>query len=458
MAALALVFASPASAGRLVITGHDADLHCSSGEPQCHFVQTAVNWVRAGAPDPSKPVLVLDRDDLDLVRALDAAFGAGVVPRDVVDPRSGFAGASLSTDSYSAILIASDITCGGCDLNEFDSTPDSDAINARQAEIAAFFNAGGGVYANAGASHGDGNADTGADTYYSFLPIPVGGSPVTGPFCLTPIGASIGFEDPAGCPDASRHRGTNDDINCCATHNSFVQPPADSALQAAETDVGIDGRVGSDDVPQTLVADGVASGGRIVLPAPVLGRRVNVTPVSGTVLIGVRSRGAARASQKGLRFVPLRAARQVPTGSFLDTRRGTVRLQSARNTRGAVQSGQFTRGLFQVLQSRRRAARGLTDLVLKGGSFNRCGARGGRAGAALSRRTIRRLRSNARGRFRTRGRYSAATVRGTVWTTTDRCDGTLTRVSRGRVAVRDFRRRRTITVRAGRSYLARAPG
>jgi hypothetical protein len=44
-----------------------------------------------------------------------------------------------------------------------------------------------------------------------------------------------------------------------------------------------------------------------------------------------------------------------------------------------------------------------------------------------------------------------------VWLTADRCDGTLTRVTRGRVAVRDFRRKRTVVVRAGKSYLARAP-
>jgi hypothetical protein len=69
---------------------------------------------------------------------------------------------------------------------------------------------------------------------------------------------------------------------------------------------------------------------------------------------------------------------------------------------------------------------------------------------------IRRLRGNTRGRFRTRGRHSAATVRGTIWTVEDRCDGTLTKVRRGRVAVRDFRLRKTIVVRAGKSYLARA--
>ena len=60
------------------------------------------------------------------------------------------------------------------------------------------------------------------------------------------------------------------------------------------------------------------------------------------------------------------------------------------------------------------------------------------------------------GRFRTRGRYSAGTVRGTVWDTSDRCDGTLTVVRRGSVRVQDFSKRRTITVRAGQSYLARA--
>jgi hypothetical protein len=61
-----------------------------------------------------------------------------------------------------------------------------------------------------------------------------------------------------------------------------------------------------------------------------------------------------------------------------------------------------------------------------------------------------------RGRYRTRGRYSAATVRGTTWTVTDRCDGTLTSVTTGSVTVRDFRKKRNVIVRAHRSYLARA--
>ena len=143
-------------------------------------------------------------------------------------------------------------------------------------------------------------------------------------------------------------------------------------------------------------------------------------------------------------------------GAFLNTRRGSVALTSARNRLGGTQTGTFGGGLFQVLQSRKRSAKGLTDLRLKGGSFAGCRARRSRLATASASRTIRRLRSNARGRFRTRGRHSSATVRGTKWTTTDRCDGTLTKVQRGRVAVRDFRRKRTIVVRAGKSYLARA--
>jgi hypothetical protein len=163
---------------------------------------------------------------------------------------------------------------------------------------------------------------------------------------------------------------------------------------------------------------------------------------------------------RGGRFAPLGDAQQIPAGSLLDTRRGTVRLTSARDRRGDIQSGDFTGGIFQVAQSGRRADKGLTELRLKGSSFASCGNRRARGSAAeaagLARRTVRRLRSNATGRFRTRGRNSAATVRGTVWETIDRCDGTLTRVRRGRVSVRDFRRGKTVVVRAGKSYLARA--
>ena len=203
------------------------------------------------------------------------------------------------------------------------------------------------------------------------------------------------------------------------------------------------------------------------LPDPKRGETINVQEVAGTVFIGIPNSAAAarsgrsgRASQKGVTFVPLAEARQIPVGSFLDTRRGTVRLQSATNAAGDRQTGDFLSSIFQVRQSKQRSAKGLTDLVLKGGSFNRCG--GAKAGSApsasLSRRTIRRLRANAQGRFRTSGRNSSATVRGTRWETIDRCDGTLTKVQRGTVVVRDFRKKKNVVLKAGKSYLARARG
>jgi hypothetical protein len=194
--------------------------------------------------------------------------------------------------------------------------------------------------------------------------------------------------------------------------------------------------------------------------APGLGVRTVLERVRGTVRVR-QSGGGAQASQKGRSFAPLTQPRELPIRSFIDARRGTTRLTTARTRReDQIQDGLFSAGMFQVLQSRRARAKGLTEVRLKGGNFKRCPpvATPGAGTAALSRRVIRRLRGNSRGRFRTSGRNSSATVRGTVWQVIDRCDGTLTKVQRGRVAVRDFRRKRTVIVRAGKSYLARAEG
>jgi hypothetical protein len=253
---LFLVPAAPAWAGRLVATGHDADLHCAGGTdatgPQCHYLKVVVSYVRAGAPDPSKPVLVLDNHGLAAVKALDNAFGVGAVPRVVMDPSSpAFAGTPINTASYSALLVASDASCGGCDLNQGGTTSDSAAINARAADIAAFFNAGGGIVALAGAGHG---GASGADnTYYQFVPLPLGGAPVSPPFKLTAVGSGLGLLDPV----------SGSDINCCATHNSFALPPAGSALTVAEND--------SMGLAETLVAEGAIKGGTIVKPPPPAG-------------------------------------------------------------------------------------------------------------------------------------------------------------------------------------------
>ena len=63
---------------------------------------------------------------------------------------------------------------------------------------------------------------------------------------------------------------------------------------------------------------------------------------------------------------------------------------------------------------------------------------------------------NGKGRFPTKGRNSAATVVGTKWFVEDRCGSTLTKVARGRVSVRDFVKKKTVIVRKGKRYIARA--
>ena len=76
-----------------------------------------------------------------------------------------------------------------------------------------------------------------------------------------------------------------------------------------------------------------------------------------------------------------------------------------------------------------------------------------RASAAQKKPKSRKLWGDGKGAFRTSGRYSAATVRGTRWLVQDTCTGTLTRVTQGSVSVRAGRK--TVIVRAGRKYTAR---
>jgi hypothetical protein len=94
----------------------------------------------------------------------------------------------------------------------------------------------------------------------------------------------------------------------------------------------------------------------------------------------------------------------------------------------------------------------LPELRLDGGDFS-C-LDGSFSWQAKSKRPVRRVWGSGKGKYRTRGRYASATVRGTQWKTEDRCDGSLITVDEGIVTVRDFGRRADVTLRAGQSYLA----
>lgn len=186
---------------------------------------------------------------------------------------------------------------------------------------------------------------------------------------------------------------------------------------------------------------GVAAAAPAV-PPPVTGVNVNVAPVSGTVL--VRVKGTAG-------FVPVTALASVPVGSELDLTKGRIRLTST-GVAGATQSAVFYQGRAIVGQT--RAAAPVTTLTLSGPLA--CPKRKA-AQVRAKPPPARSLWGDGKGNYRTVGRYAAAVVRGTVWLTQDTCKGTLVRVQSGTVTVLDAVRHRTVTVPAGKSYLAKKP-
>jgi ferric-dicitrate binding protein FerR (iron transport regulator) len=99
-------------------------------------------------------------------------------------------------------------------------------------------------------------------------------------------------------------------------------------------------------------------------------------------------------------------------------------------------------------------AGGITTLTL---SEKLTGCPKGKASAvaAAKKPKTRKLWGDGKGKFRTKGSYSAATVRGTKWLVTDTCTSTITKVTQGVVSVRDEVKKKTIALRKGKTYTAR---
>ena len=141
------------------------------------------------------------------------------------------------------------------------------------------------------------------------------------------------------------------------------------------------------------------------------GRDPIASPVRGTVR--VRTPGQRR-------FVRLRRAGAIPDGSEIDTRRGVLRL---------------TVGRASALVSQGRATINRVTLKLTG------------------RKLLVRVTS---GRFRTRAKRTTTTGRRATWLTTQRGKGSVTKVVRGKVALKDLARRRTVRLQAGDRYRVRS--
>ena len=176
------------------------------------------------------------------------------------------------------------------------------------------------------------------------------------------------------------------------------------------------------------------------MPQPLLGKQGVARVISGKV------RYRLPGQKKFRRMTDLTA---IPNGTEIDARKGKVLLTVLHDASGRLDGARFYDGrfIFQPGQGRgaahhaqahERHARQVPQAQGgRGPARSRVAAKIPRSGERG-----RRLWGNGRGRFRTRGRYGAATVRGTKWLTDDRCDGTLVRVKRGVVAVKDLQRPR----------------
>ena len=191
------------------------------------------------------------------------------------------------------------------------------------------------------------------------------------------------------------------------------------------------------------------------IPPPVAGESVNVDTANGVVRVKCPG-------DEG--FNTLVSARQIPVGCELETDDGTVALTASRGSSGATQSAYFWGGTFEIDQNPGDEQ----DAVATLGGRLRCEKRGGRkpkrASAGASRTYLRgrgggrKLWGAGNGNFKTVGNYGSASVLGTTWLVTDRCDlSSVFEVKEGKVKVRDFIKGISLTITPGNRYVAKAP-
>jgi hypothetical protein len=182
--------ATPTTAGNIVLTGHDNDLHQST--QALAQAGASLSFVRAGS---SLPVLSFDSGTqlTSMLTSLGISF-ININPNNAASVTD----ALFNHAVYSAFAVASEASCGGCD-----NSPAGIAnIAAHSTAIATFFNAGGGIYGLAGGT--DANA-------YAYVPSTAtnpGGSPTANNHFQTADGATFGIPAVNGDP----------------THNVFSAP------------------------------------------------------------------------------------------------------------------------------------------------------------------------------------------------------------------------------------------
>lgn len=297
------------------------------------------------------------------------------------------------------------------------------------------------------------------------MPTPIFASPgVPAPTSPTvDAGATDGTEaDRRDASGASRIQGGKIDMGAFETTVPGPDPDPVPVTPAEEPDTAP-----AADAPTTPKGPATASAAPAAAASPAqpvtlapattpdLGKTVNLEAAAGTVRVKLPGTD---------RYVDLSDASTLPVGTIVDTNDGSVTLTSGLPG-GATQTGTFGGGKFSVAQP--ASDKGMTDIVLRGGWFQSCVPAGAtadtgkvtaRAASAASRKRkpVRSLWSKDRGgKFRTHGKTSITTVRGTSWVTEDRCEGTVVRVTDGAVDVKARRSGKVSRVKAGQQLLVK---
>ncbi|HKU64580.1 MAG TPA: PEP-CTERM sorting domain-containing protein [Rhizomicrobium sp.] len=205
-----LLTAGPANAGFVFLTGHDPDFHSQDDADAAHLLTVGLSYALGGPAnfnDNVHKILWVESftpatsgHRVGEVGLLTIGLTAGQ-DFDWVDA-AGFALADLS--QYSAIGVASSF--GG-----MFTSAELNAMIARTADITAFINAGGGLFASAECDIGGGACDASNMAaphggMYGYLPVTVSSIAPAPPFFPTAFGTSLGLDF--------------DDLND-PTHNSF---------------------------------------------------------------------------------------------------------------------------------------------------------------------------------------------------------------------------------------------
>ncbi len=148
--------------------------------------------------------------------------------------------------------------------------------------------------------------------------------------------------------------------------------------------------------------------------------------------------------------MPIKGVATVPIGSEIDSRKGQLEHQDRLQVRQArasgtqLQQGRFAAAIFKIRQAAKRragaAAKPSTDLVLQTPpGLSRACAAGSKVRPIKG--IVRTLAATAKGAFRAVGASATITASDGTWIVSDRCDGTMTEVGRGKVVVHDTQAR-----------------